>query len=108
MPNENEPEKSAKIISSNPQINIELTCGKDGEDESKLYDGLYKALEPFGDGAEQFAVLIRAAYFHIDPCNDTRLSNAALIALAKENNGKNNAYTDLQEMLQAFDEALGK
>jgi len=91
-------------------VNIEMTCGKDGDNQTKLWDDLFKALEPFGNKQEQFAVLIGAAWRHFDPFMDeeVRFTDADLISLAKENDGQNNAYTDLQEIMQAFENALGE
>ena len=103
---DNTPKKEDEVTSNKnivPQFKIVMTCGKDGDDYTNLYDGLYKALEPFGNNMEQFTALISAAYLYVDPCNDMRFSDANLISLAKENNGETNAYTDLLEMIEAFD-----
>jgi hypothetical protein len=95
-----------------PKTKIELPHIKGGEpDLERLWEALYKSVEPFGGPRERFAALIRAAYYYVDPYADDspdHLGEARLVSLAKENHGQNNAYTDLQEMLDSFDKALGK
>ena len=110
MPNkdENESEKVPEPFEPIPEIEITMTCGEDGTNLSPLWDRLDKALEPFGNSKEQFAILIRAAYSHIDPFMDGRLTDEDLVTLANVNKGDNNAYTDLKEMFEAFERALNK
>lgn len=96
-----------------PKIKVESPfITSDGEVErGPILEPLWKSLEPLGNPSEKFAMLIRAAYSFVDPyAHDLpgHLGEAALVSLAKENNGQNNAYTDLQEMLEQFERALGK